>query len=111
MSDTTNGVSLLVADNHITINADITFEVEERENVPSAHISDIIYQLVLEGLRKHDKARLVPGQYKAVFTMCASSVGSLEPVEEPMTEEEVESLASTMVDEMLDDDIQESDDK
>jgi len=101
MSEKTNGISLLVSNNHITVNADIQFMVEERENIPSAHLSDVIYQLVLQELRKHNNASLLPGAYKAVVTMCVSAVPAPETVN---------SQADSLVKEMLENDIPKSED-
>lgn len=98
MSAKTNGVSLLVSDNHITVNADITFAIEEREDIPAAHISDVIYQLVLDGLRKHESAKLGQGQYKGVLTLCVSSIAAAEE-SDPFTDEELASLAEAQGDE------------
>lgn len=113
MSGKTNGVSLLVSDNHIAINADINFNVESSEENPTAHIADILYQLILEGLKKHDKAALGPGEYKAFMSVIATSVQSEVPAVEPISPEELASMvaaqagedmdraADTLVDEML----------
>jgi len=122
MSGKTNGVSLVVSDNHIAINADINFNVESSDEVPNAHISDIIYQLILEGLKKHDKAVFGGGEYKAFMSFCATSI-----VEQPRVEgispeelasmvaaqagEDVDRAADVLVDEMLGNEVPEPDDK
>ena len=118
MSGKTNGVSLVVSDNHIAINADINFNVESSEETPTAHISDIIYQLILEGLKKHDKAVFGAGEYKAFLSFCATAIVEQTPSVEAISEEELESLETTvegqagsLVDEMLGNEVQESDDK
>jgi hypothetical protein len=97
MSEKTNGVSLLVSDNHITVNADITFAIEERADIPAAHISDVIYQLVLDGLRKHEGAKLGEGSYKGVLTLCVSSIPSSD--EEGISDEELASMEAAQGDE------------
>ena len=105
---TTNGVSLLVSDNHIAVNADVTFAIEEREDIPAAHISDVIYQLVLDGLRKHEGAKLGEGQYKGVLTLCVSSIPKDEevPVDRPAT---VNEQALEMVKEILPNEVSDTD--
>jgi hypothetical protein len=117
MSGKTNGVSLVVSDNHIAINADINFNVDSSDEVPTAHISDIIYQLILDGLKKHEKAVLGGGEYKAFLSFCATSIVS-QPSVEAITEEELASLANTvegqadaLVGEMLGNEVPEPDDK
>jgi hypothetical protein len=117
MSGKTNGVSLVVSDNHIAINADINFNVESSDDVPTAHISDIIYQLILEGLKKHDKAVLGGGEYKAFLSFCATAITE-QPSVEAISEEELASLATAvedqagaLVDEMLGNEVPEPDDK
>lgn len=99
MSGKTNGVSLLVSDNHITINADVEFAIEERGDVPAAHISDVIYQLILEGLRKHDKAALGPGSYKAMLTFVAS--GMPEVAADVTVEDQAEGLVGEMLSDVV----------
>lgn len=123
MSGKTNGVSLVVADNHIAINADINFTVGASEDTPTAHISDIIYQLILEGLKKHDKAAFGGGEYKAFLSFCATSVVSNVDAVDPLSEEELASMiaaqggedmdrtADALVDEMLGNEVPEPDDK
>lgn len=112
MSGKTNGVSLLVSDNHITINADVEFAIEERGDIPAAHISDVIYQLILDGLRKHEKAALGPGSYKAMLTFVASGMPQ-QDVGEGVTVEEVtvEDQAGNLVEEMLADVVPDTEDK
>lgn len=105
MSGKTNGVSLLVSDNHVTINADVEFQIEERGDAPSAHVSDVIYQLILEGLRKHEKAALGPGSYKAMLTFVASGMPQ-QAVEDVTVEEQ----AGKLVDEILGNEIPDTDD-
>lgn len=100
MSGKTNGVSLVVADNHIAINADINFHVEASEEVPNAHISDIIYQLILEGLKKHDKAVFDGGEYKAFLSFCATEVA--QPVAEGISPEELASMVAAQAGEDMD---------
>jgi hypothetical protein len=107
MSGKTNGVSLLVSDNHITINADVEFAIEERGDIPAAHISDVVYQLILDGLRKHEKAALGPGSYKAMLTFVASGI----PQQEAVEDETVEDQAGGLVDEMLADVVPDTEDK
>jgi hypothetical protein len=108
-----------VSDNHIAINADINFNVEANEETPTAHISDIIYQLILEGLKKHDKAVFGGGEYKAFLSFCATSIVETPSVE-GISEEELASLAAhaeidraadTLVDKMLGNEVPEPDDK
>lgn len=122
MSGKTNGVSLVVSDNHIAINADINFHVDSTDEVPTAHISDIIYQLILEGLKKHDKAVFGGGDYKAFLSFCATSIVE-QPSVEAFSEEELASMvaaqggedvdraAGALVDEMLGNEVPEPDDK
>jgi hypothetical protein len=116
MSGKTNGVSLIVSDNGISINADVEFQIEERGDIPAAHISDVIYQLILEGLRTHEKAALGPGSYKAMLTFATTAMA--KPSVEAISEEELASLATTvegeagaLVDEMLGNEVPEPDDK
>jgi len=120
MSGKTNGVSLLVSDNHITVNADVEFAIEERGDIPAAHISDVIYQLILDGLRKHEKAALGPGSYKAMLTFVASGMPQEAPQAAILSEEvtvdvvedvTVEDQAGDLVDEMLSDVVPNTEDK
>jgi hypothetical protein len=101
MSGKTNGVSLVVSDNHIAINADINFNVESSEEVPNAHISDIIYQLILEGLKKHDKAVFGGGEYKAFMSFCATSIAE-QPTVEGLSPEELASMVAAQAGEDVD---------
>lgn len=109
MSNKTNGVSLLVSDNHIAVNADVTFQIEEREDIPAAHISDVIYQLVLDGLRKHEGAKLGEGQYKGILTLCVSSIPKDEEVPEDDKPASVNKQALEMVKEILPNEVSDTD--
>jgi len=78
----TNGITMLIASNHIHVNADITFTVAERGGQEAIHIADAVGQLILENLRQQEAARLLPGSYKASMTLISSAV------EAPPEEEE-----------------------
>lgn len=100
----TNGINLFVSNNHITINADITFAVEEQGEVTEVHLSDVLYQLVLLKLKEHDTAKLSPGSYKISLTSVCSATA-------PPPSNSVDAQANTLVEKMLGNEIPDSEDK
>lgn len=88
MSETrTNGLSLVVNNSrHIAFNADVTFAVEQQEDIPSVHVADAVYTLILDALKKQaEGAHLLPGDYRLVLTGVATN--TVNPVGETDDEE------------------------
>jgi hypothetical protein len=75
----TNGLSLVINNSgHIAFNADVNFSVEEKDEVKSVHISDVLSTLVLDALKKQGQnAQLFPGDYRLVLTVCASQINNV----------------------------------
>ena len=78
----TNGITMLLASNHVHANADVTFTVAERGDVESVHIADAIGRLVLDNFRQQEKAVLPAGSYKCSMTLVISAVELPEEEEE-----------------------------
>lgn len=83
----TNGLSLIANNSdHISFNADVAFSIEEREGVPSVHLADVVYTLVLDALKKQaGGAHLFPGEHRLVITGCATNTGPLQAGEEDVS--------------------------
>jgi hypothetical protein len=79
-TDRINGISLIVNNSgHIAFNADVSFSVEEKENIKSVHVSDVIYTLILSALKEQASgAHLLPGDYRMVLTSCLSAIAKPE---------------------------------
>jgi len=87
MSETkTNGITMLIASNHIHVNADVTFHIEEQGDIPTVHISEVVSKLILDNLRQEDSACLSAGTYKGSMTLIVSGIEATEPVEAGMKE-------------------------
>jgi hypothetical protein len=71
-----NGLSLVANKaSHIVFNADVTFNIEEQADVKSVHVSDAVYTLILDALKKQaEGAHLFPGDYRLSLTGCVSDV-------------------------------------
>ena len=78
MTEKNSGLSVVINNNgHIAFNADMTFAVEEKEDVTSVHLADVVYSVVLDALKKQvGAARLSPGDFRLVLTGCVSDVSN-----------------------------------
>ena len=77
-----NGLSLVSNKaSHIVFNADVTFNIEEQADVKSVHVSDAVYTLILDALKKQaEGAHLFPGDYRLSLTGCVSDVTAVGEV-------------------------------
>lgn len=99
----TNGINMFVSGSHLTMNADITFEVTKQGDIDTAHLADVIQHLVFEKTRAHDQARLAAGSFRLSMTLVCSATES--------EAKETEEQAQDLVKEMLGGDLPESEDK
>jgi hypothetical protein len=83
MTEKNSGLSVVINDKgHISFNTDLTFSVEEKEDIASVHLADVLYSLVLDALKKQvGAARLAPGDFRLVMTGCVSNVTSIKEQE------------------------------
>lgn len=78
-----NGISLSIGSgDSVAINAEITFNVQEQGDNTAAHLSDVIYKLILEQLKEHPQAALDAGEYRLSMTVFATTIGTPKTVEE-----------------------------
>lgn len=101
-----NGISLsLGRGDNIALNAEITFNIGEREEATAAHLSDVIYKLILEQLKEYSQAALDVGEYRLAMTVFVASIGDTVPQAQAL-----EKRANEIVKEILPDEVPDSDD-
>jgi hypothetical protein len=90
MTEKNSGLSVVINDNgHIAFNADMNFAVEEKEDVSSVHLADVVYSVVLDALKKQvGNARLAPGDFRLVLTGCVSDVSNTKEKTDDTTDAE-----------------------
>jgi len=99
-----NGISLsLGKGDSVAINAEITFNVKKQGDDTAAHLSDVIYKLILEQLKEHPQACLQAGEYRLGMTVFVSTIP-------PQDTKTVEEQALSLVKEILPNEVPDTDD-
>jgi len=60
-----NNIQMLITENQriIDISADVDFNIQEKEGVPSIHVADALSAVVLARCKDKPEASLLPGKY------------------------------------------------
>lgn len=70
-----NSIRILISSGQqIVVNADLVFDVEEKEDIDHIHISDVLYAVILKKLRDQPEAVLTKGTYRVNLTVALSDV-------------------------------------
>lgn len=77
-NDKSTNLSIIMTDsNNFSVNANIEVIVQEKGNVPTLHVSDLLYGLIFEKI-KAQPAVLPAGKYKIYLTASISDISENE---------------------------------